>query len=335
MGYAALIFCCISVVGQVWDKIVEEIKNGRRPPSVRYDDGDQSPAEDSWTYNKFTAEMLHKMDYSPRMPHMSDWMKHLFNGDYDAIIGILAILSSEETQMLLRQRESMKNRGALYHVIFGAASAILKVDINWLMNHHIKIIKKLLSIGAEVNAKDAHGFSPLMFCIWVSGCEQAVQANCFHVFLQIAKILISAGACVNVKDRRGSTSLLEVTRTKQFQWVKFLIDKGANPFIVDNLNESPFSNASSSRDVGGSLPEALKLFAEYTMTALKEERRQLHRAAGGSLKKCSVCLSRPRQVAKKCTGCFMVYYCSKRCQVRDWDSHKNFCKVSQILLIYS
>ena len=61
MGYAALIYCCISVVGQVWDKVVEEIKNGRRPPSVRYDDGDQSPAEDSWTYNKFTADMLHKM----------------------------------------------------------------------------------------------------------------------------------------------------------------------------------------------------------------------------------------------------------------------------------
>ena len=175
---AALIFCCILVVGQVWDKVVEEIKKGNRPPPrVKYDDGDQSPAEDSWTYNKLTAEILHKMDYSPRMPYMSNWMKHLFNGDYDAIIGILAGLSSEETQLLLRKRESMKSRGALYHAIFGAGSAILKVDINWIMNHHIKILKKLLSIGAEVNAKDAHGFSPLMFCIWVSGCEQADQAN--------------------------------------------------------------------------------------------------------------------------------------------------------------
>ena len=127
-------FCCILDLGQVWDKVVEEIKAGRWSPSVKYDDGDQRPAEDSWTYNRFTTEMLHKMDYSPRMPYMSNWMKHIFNGDYDAIIGILAGLSSEETQLLLRKRESLKRRGALYHVIFGAASAILEVDINWIMN---------------------------------------------------------------------------------------------------------------------------------------------------------------------------------------------------------
>ena len=144
---------------------------------------------------------------------------------------------------------------------------------------------------------------------------------------------------VNSKDRCGSTALIVVTVLKKLDWIRFLKDKGANPFIVDNHNISPYSIVSGSYDLKGFCEagdsKELQLFEQYTTAACKEERRQLHRAAGGSLKKCSVCSTRPRKVAKKCTGCFMVYYCSKGCQVRDWDNHKIICKVRQLLLIYS
>ena len=304
------------------------MKGKRAPPEVKYDDGDQSPMEGSFQNWMASLQAMHSMDYIPTMPHMSDWMKKICNGDFDGMMAILASKSAESIQKILNRRESMKSRGALFHVINGAGAAYtgnVHVDVKV----YLKILKKLLSLGAEVNVRDAHGWSPLLFCIWISS---GVEANCSGVFLKIAKILIQAGASVNSKDRCGSTALIVVTVMKKLDWIRFLMDEGANPFIVDNENASPFSIVSGSYELKGVCEagdsKELELFAQYTTAACKEERLQLHRAAGGSLKKCSVCSSRPRRVAKKCTGCFMVYYCSKGCQVQDWDNHKNFCKVS-------
>ena len=41
---------------------------------------------------------------------------------------------------------------------------------------------------------------------------------------------------------------------------------------------------------------------------------------------------------KRCTGCYMVWYCGQKCQVGDWPGHKEECKVTrkqykQVLLV--
>ena len=42
--------------------------------------------------------------------------------------------------------------------------------------------------------------------------------------------------------------------------------------------------------------------------------------------------------SKRCTGCYMVWYCGQECQVGDWPAHKTDCKVTrdqykQVLLV--
>ena len=48
----------------------------------------------------------------------------------------------------------------------------------------------------------------------------------------------------------------------------------------------------------------------------------------GVLKACAVCgveASAPAVKLKKCKTCLKVYYCSRECQVADWQAHKLNC----------
>lgn len=43
---------------------------------------------------------------------------------------------------------------------------------------------------------------------------------------------------------------------------------------------------------------------------------------------CKVCNGEAKQ---KCSGCLLVFYCSKNCQISDWRSgHKNDCKPFEV-----
>ena len=51
---------------------------------------------------------------------------------------------------------------------------------------------------------------------------------------------------------------------------------------------------------------------------------------------CRVC--KVDKDSKRCTGCYMVWYCGQECQVGDWPAHKTDCKVTrdqykQVLLV--
>lgn len=38
---------------------------------------------------------------------------------------------------------------------------------------------------------------------------------------------------------------------------------------------------------------------------------------------CMIC--RAQENLKKCSGCKVIYYCSRECQKKDWSSHKIIC----------
>ena len=61
------------------------------------------------------------------------------------------------------------------------------------------------------------------------------------------------------------------------------------------------------------------------MVEAMEEKDRLTKAAGGSLKTCGgeECRKKGR---KRCTGCYIMLYCSKECQETDWSRHKVECK---------
>ena len=263
------------------------------------------------------------MDYRPHDPnffYLSPWLKALYSGDYEGMMKILQGKNDAEISQLLSARETLYNIPAIFHVIIGArnlaavnpqnpdlyrlTAARLKVEREWL-----KILQKLISLGAAVSDRDFAGFTPLHHCVQRCGNE---------VTLSMAEILIEAGADVDAQCRLGDTPLLDCTRAQKFDFMKLLLSHGASPYTPDNDGCSPWSLTSQ-------FPKVQRMFGEANKKRFRKMREKLKEEAGGSLRRCSLCqLSGAEN--KKCTGCYFVYYCSQHCQRQAWASHKEECK---------
>jgi len=93
----------------------------------------------------------------------------------------------------------------------------------------IKEIRELIKAGADVNAADESGRTPLF---------EAVGRGHAH----IAKLLIDAGANVNIVDKSGRTPLYRTLRRADI--VKLLITAGADVNATDKRGYTPLHGAS-------------------------------------------------------------------------------------------
>jgi len=128
-----------------------------------------------------------------------------------------------------------------------------------------EIVKLLISNGADVNAKDSTGYTPLMYAIWSEKTETAkllinngadVNAKdstgytplmyaIWSEKTEMAKLLISNGADVNAKDSTGYTPLLLASCSGNLDIANLLIDMGANINVRGNDKSSPLLQASA------------------------------------------------------------------------------------------
>merc|ERR1712129_365287 len=67
-----------------------------------------------------------------------------------------------------------------------------------------------------------------------------------------------------------------------------------------------------------------ELFSQADKRNVKKARANAKNEAGGSLRLCKVCGVDDDN--KRCTGCYMVWYCGQKCQAGDWSAHKQACK---------
>ena len=94
------------------------------------------------------------------------------------------------------------------------------------------LIKSLVSNGADVNAKDDDGYTPL---------NLAVRR---HYNLELVKFLVSQGADVNVKDKHGCTPLHEAAKwNENVEVVKFLVSQGADVNAKNDAGCTPLHGA--------------------------------------------------------------------------------------------
>ena len=89
-------------------------------------------------------------------------------------------------------------------------------------------VKRLLRKGADVNAKEFNGYTPLMWAVAHTG----------HV--EIVKVLLEKGADVSVRGKsKNETPLGIASHFGGLEIVRLLLDKGADITAKDNDGSTP------------------------------------------------------------------------------------------------
>merc|ERR1719318_163248 len=266
-------------------------------------------------------QLLSGLDYQPYNPkfsHLSDWLKVLWCGDFDGMMRILKNLDKMEGARLIIKRETMLNMSPIFHVIMGAKQLRHEKCANHesckkfliqvkqqldVKEDHIKVLQKLISLKAHVNVRDVAGYAPLHHCVTEFSDE---------ICLQMADILLKAGADVNAQNRFGATPLLDSMLTENWDFINLLLRNGADPYIGDLRSTIPYQHYFKND------PSLMAMFEASNKARATE--------AGVSLKsnKCKVC-GKSKDI-KRCTGCYLVWYCGAQCQNGDWKDHKEDCK---------
>ena len=295
------------------------IMSGQAPSPVSYEDSDQSPLKGN-AAQFLRNQWAEGMDYQPHVPphilsHLSPWLRCIFAGDYNAFMSFFVGKSNYEVRMMIKKRETLLNVGALVHSVHGARILLgddprfreIRAQIH-VVGDHLEIFDKLLELGADVNVKDIAGFTPLHNCVTFGN----------DTTKKMAKKLILKGADVNVRNRFGETPLMNCTVANRIEFISFLLENGADSFISDNDGHSP-------RSIARLNPAVMKMFGAAAAKSAKAARDEAHSRAGGNFKQCKVCKAYNKDT-KRCTGCFLVWYCGPECQRGDWANHKKECK---------
>ena len=224
---------------------------------------------------------------------MSEWMKDCYYGRLGKIKRHL-----EEEPRLLDRRESLLRLNGLMHVIQGYRQN--------QSSEHLNCVKYLLEKGTPVDSKDFLGHTPLHQCTGAFGTKSS---------LKIAKILLEKGADINIENRLGCSPLVEPAFALNMDCVNWLLENGGDPVKAKSVAGQTLFEGSRS------IPPLRESVDKYLSELAKKKKEEASNQE--SYKRCAVC---KKETLKRCSGCFLSWYCSKECQLSGWEDHKQECK---------
>lgn len=110
----------------------------------------------------------------------------------------------------------------------GATPLILAAAREW-----VQAVQSLLAAGANVNAADHNGRTPLLAALLEDFESEAPSAKHRYAVTEIVRDLLAAGADVHCRDRYGRTPLGCAASLGYVDWVRTFLELGADPCIAD------------------------------------------------------------------------------------------------------
>jgi len=291
---------------------LREIECGRRPiPEVTYQDPeDLSPLNPG--YESYLIRYKYGTGFDAPgsllrpngMPYFSQWYMSLYYGNYTEIVRMITSIPTEDRNKLLKKREGMSKLCAIFLPVIGARSlhreGVPKQP--YFEYRHIEVLELLIKLGANVRVPDLVGCTALHHCF----------VACNDVTYKLALKLLEAGADPNAPDRFLETPIFNAARHQDMKAVQILMDHKANPYLKDFNGKTVFALFDMNTH-----PEMIMLLRKND-AYLAEKKRKVAKQEN-DFKKCRKC---KKDASKRCTGCFLVWYCSSDCQRSDWRDHK-------------
>ena len=128
-----------------------------------------------------------------------------------------------------------------------AANELGATPLMWCAGDAAKV-KLLLAKGAKVNVRSKLGRTPLLIAAAYDGAVES------------ARLMIIKGADVNARDESGVTVLNQAANVNNLEVARMLLAKGANVNIADNGGFTPLHGAATNAYRGGAL---VKLLLEH------------------------------------------------------------------------
>ena len=202
------------------------------PPKERYDNPKLPSRKCSKNEDNLIRHIfLHGLDlpgskHCPfgHLQYFSNFFIDIFFGNYTEFIDHVNSLLSEELERALKRREGYCQFSPVFSPLIGLkleekeSSPMLtrrdKAEIGRLYNgnnehKHYQILEKLLELGADVNAHDIYGYTPLFYALHHVTDER------------MAVLLLKYGADPNHVNRRGERPLTLVHRCNNYEYKPF------------------------------------------------------------------------------------------------------------------
>ena len=217
-----------------------------------------------------------------------------------------------EDSKIIERRDSLLKACGLHYIIHGARQMNPNIPVDERIKpsasrDHFAALMFLIEKGAKVNAKDLAGQTPL---------HQCTTSFCTALTLKMAKFLIRNGADVNLPNRLGRTAIFSPTELGNETIIDFLINNGARTDCVDNDGVT----------LSSLIPHHINIRAKFSKAINAKVKREQHNIKMvGSHRCCANCGS-SNSKCRKCSGCFMAWYCGSECQIEHRQQHRADCK---------